>query len=86
LVQQVLETTLVGALVAILAGVLFAAGSFLDSSHDVQRLLIVAGQVTSMVGAFVIVRIAGDAIAVARALRAPGSESLTSAADPATSS
>jgi hypothetical protein len=68
LVLQVLETTLVGALVAILAGVLFAAGSFLRDS-DLNRVLIVGGQIVSMVGAFVIVRIAGDAITVARSLR-----------------
>jgi hypothetical protein len=64
LVVQILETTLIGSLVSILSGLLFAAGSLIEL--DFSRLLIVLGQVVAIVGAAMIVRIAGDAVTVAR--------------------
>lgn len=70
LLLQVLETTYIGALVAIFAGVFYAlsSGSFALPGFPIWlgSALSVAGQAVSLIGAMLIVRIAGDAIRVVR--------------------
>jgi hypothetical protein len=64
LMVQILETTLIGSLAAIMSGVLFAASSM--NFGLVGRVLIIVGQLIAVVAAGLIVRIASDAISVAR--------------------
>jgi hypothetical protein len=72
LLLQVLETTYIGALVGILAGVLFAASTssyaIVDGPNWVGTALSVTGQALTLVAGVLIVRIAGDAIRVVRAV------------------
>ena len=64
LMVQILETTLIGSLAAIMSGVLFAASNI--SFAMVGRTLATVGQIVAIVAAGMIVRIASDAISVAR--------------------
>ncbi|MGW2617252.1 hypothetical protein [Streptomyces sp. NPDC001500] len=73
LVEVILQTTLVGSLIGILAGIAFGVTNLLawmhPESHAVRTLnavLSAVGQILSIIGAGYIVRIAGDALAVAR--------------------
>ena len=74
LMVQILETTLIGSLAAILSGVLFAVSNFayvLDSVERLGMALSVLGQIIAVVAAGMIVRIASDAISVARKVAEP---------------
>lgn len=70
LVEVILQTTLIGSLVGILAGLCFAVGQGLSAlggaGGRIQDALFLAGQLLSILGAWYIVRVAGDALAVAR--------------------
>ena len=77
LVEVILQTTLVGSLIGIIAGVLYglnSALSYFGGSQGYEQYrwllgaLVVAAQMLSIVGAFYIVRMAGDALTVARRL------------------
>lgn len=71
LVLQILETTLIGAITAIASGVMFGAGNLVPYRDQVvQRVLVTTGQVIAIIGGVLILRIAGDAISIARAARA----------------
>lgn len=71
LVLQVLETTLIGALAGIGSGVMFGASTLVPVEDDAfQRLLVNAGHVIAVIGAVLVLRMAGDAITIARAARA----------------
>jgi hypothetical protein len=79
LVLQVLETTLVGALTGIASGILFGASDLVNVEDQWwQRGLVVAGQIVAVVGGLLVLRIAGDAISIARAAsgRKPKKEKL----------
>jgi len=70
-VLQVLETTLIGALAGIGSGVMFGASTLVPVEDDAfQRLLVNAGHVIAVIGAVLVLRMAGDAITIARAARA----------------
>lgn len=74
LTEVILQTTLIGSLVAILAGIAFGLSNVLvwilgPDASDYRNLFIalgLVGQGLSIVGAGYIVRMAGDAISVAR--------------------
>ena len=68
LMLQILETTFVGTLFGIIAGVLFAASSVVGFGTEATRWTVMAGQVVSVVGAIVVLHIAGLAIRVGRAV------------------
>ena len=80
LTEVILQTTLVGALVGILAGIAFAISNSLSWAFgsDHRGLFIglsVLGQGLSIVGAVYIVRMAGDALSLARSVNpTPSSE------------
>jgi hypothetical protein len=73
---QILETTLIGSLGAILSGLLFTAPSIMYSALGLRThgtgtdqaalILTIAGQIVAVTAAGMIVRIASDAISVAR--------------------
>lgn len=70
LVLQILETTLVSALTGIASGVLFGVGDLVNYPiQDMwwQKGFITAGQVVAVIGGLLVLRIAGDAISIARA-------------------
>jgi MFS family permease len=70
LVLQVLETTLIGALTGIASGVLFGASDLVNANIQDQwwqKGLIAAGQIVAILGGLLVLRIAGDAISIARA-------------------
>jgi lipid-A-disaccharide synthase-like uncharacterized protein len=70
LVLQVLETTLIGALTGIGSGVLFGVSDLVNwniQDQWWQKGLVVAGQIVAVVGGLLVLRIAGDAISIARA-------------------
>jgi drug/metabolite transporter (DMT)-like permease len=69
LVLQILETTFIGAITGIVSGALFGVSN-LTNQEQVIRVLSTAGQLTAVVGAVLIFRIAGDAIIIGRAARA----------------
>lgn len=64
LVLQVLETTLVIAITAITSSVVFAAADLLG----LGGIVITAAWLVAITGAVLVLRIAGDAIAIARAV------------------
>jgi uncharacterized membrane protein YedE/YeeE len=74
LMVQILETTLIGSLAAIISGLLFTAPSIVFSATtspdvSIQRIgmvFSVLGQVIAVAAAGMVVRIASDAISVAR--------------------
>lgn len=76
LMVQILETTLIGSLGAILSGLLFAAPSIMYSALGLRTndpriaqagvILTIVGQIVAVAAAGMIVRIASDAISVAR--------------------
>jgi hypothetical protein len=71
LVLQILETTLIGAITGIASGVMFGAGNLVPYQDQVvQRVLVTSGQVIAVIGGVLVLRIAGDAISIARATRA----------------
>jgi hypothetical protein len=65
LMVQILETTLIGSLAGILSGILFAVTNA-NIGYNLERILPVLGQVIAIAAAGMIVRIASDAISVAR--------------------
>lgn len=70
LVLQVLETTLIGALTGIASGVFFGASDLVSANIQDQwwqKGLVVAGQIIAVIGGLLVLRIAGDAISIARA-------------------
>lgn len=70
LVLQVLETTLIGALTSIAAGIFFGASDLVSGNIQdqwLQKGLVAAGQVIAVIGGLLVLRIAGDAISIARA-------------------
>jgi hypothetical protein len=70
LVLQILETTLIGALTGIASGILFGASDLVSANIQDQwwqRGLVAAGQIVAIVGGLLVLRIAGDAISIARA-------------------
>ncbi|WP_093584964.1 hypothetical protein [Geodermatophilus amargosae] len=81
LTEVILQTTLVGSLLAILSGIFFGVSSgisFMVSGQDFApwrpflATLTVLGQLVAVIGAVYIVRMAGDALTVARKLGATG--------------
>ncbi|MFD4629290.1 hypothetical protein ACFVYR_05245 [Streptomyces sp. NPDC058284] len=72
LVEVILQTTLIGSLIGLLAGIMFSVGTLAiwvnpdPAADSVNIALSVVGQLLSVVGAGYIIRIAGDALTVAR--------------------
>jgi hypothetical protein len=66
---QVLETTLVGALTGAAAALFFGVVSLFESSPWLSSV----GQAIPLIGAIIVLRIAGDAISVARTVDVPSS-------------
>ncbi|GAA2153483.1 hypothetical protein FHX52_1726 [Humibacillus xanthopallidus] len=69
--EVILQTTLISSLIGIVSGVFFALGNFAYSTSLPRfsgPVLTTAGQVLAIGGAAYIVRVAGDALVVARRL------------------
>jgi hypothetical protein len=66
LVLQILEISLITAITGIVSGVLFAAASY---PAAFSSKFAIAGQLVAITGGIIILRIAGDAILIARAAR-----------------
>jgi hypothetical protein len=74
LFEAVLRTTYIGALFAVLTGVIFAVANsfytpFLDSIQGLGSLVTVVGQLVALIGSFLVISIARDALQMIVAVR-----------------